>query len=292
MTARPATSASPVVSRRRHRVSRGTHLDAAHADLRSSAGVSSGAPSQRPGTSCCRSRFTERLVGNLAGPAHPRDRSLGMIAELLRYPFGTATLAECVDSRGNGLPDFRGTGMVSALQCRHEQGIGVDGANTEVVHRWPHHEPPRPLAPLTTSPGPGTLDLYLAEHPGRLVIPASRKNARGLQNSWCPSARFNGSTSGPTPGRSPGQRQLRTFTPSEAMYKHTARPTAGEPGITGTAMQPATRRALDYRANPPYLKPSLVVTLAIGNAPELSICGSLPRPWVQGFAKVSVTVSG
>jgi len=45
-------------------------------------------------------------------------------------------------------------------------------------------------------------------------------------------------------------------------------------------MQPATRRALDNRANPPYLKPSLVVTLAIGNAPELSICGSLPRPWV------------
>ena len=32
--------------------------------------------------------------------------------------------------------------------------------------------------PLTTSPGPGTLDLYLAEHPGRLVIPASRKKAR------------------------------------------------------------------------------------------------------------------
>jgi hypothetical protein len=24
---------------------------------------------------------------------------------------------------------------------------------------------------LTTSPGPGTVDLYLAEHPGRLVIP-------------------------------------------------------------------------------------------------------------------------
>jgi hypothetical protein len=33
--------------------------------------------------------------------------------------------------------------------------------------------------PLTTSAGPDTLDLYLAEHPGRLVIPASRKNARG-----------------------------------------------------------------------------------------------------------------
>jgi len=43
-----------------------------------------------------------------------------MIAELLRYPSGTATLAECLDSRGNGLPDFPGAVMVIALQCRHE----------------------------------------------------------------------------------------------------------------------------------------------------------------------------
>jgi hypothetical protein len=90
-----------------------------------------------------------------------------MIAKLLRHPFGTTTLAECVDSRGNGLPDFLGTGMVSALQRRHEQGIGLDSADAEVVHRRPHHEPPRPLAPLTTSPEPGTLDRYLAEQPRR-----------------------------------------------------------------------------------------------------------------------------
>ena len=70
-----------------------------------------------------------------------------MIAKLLRYPSGTATLAECLDSRGNGLPDFLCPGMVSALQCRHEQGIGPDGANTEVVRRWPHHDPPRLLVP-------------------------------------------------------------------------------------------------------------------------------------------------
>jgi hypothetical protein len=132
-----------------------------------------------------------------------------MIAELLRYSFGTATLAECADSRGNGLPDFLGTGMVSALQRRHEQGIGLDGADAEVVHRWPHHEPPRPLAPLTTSPEPDTVDLYLAEQPGRLVIPAHRKHARGLQNSGCPYALFNGPAYGPTPRRSPGQRQKR-----------------------------------------------------------------------------------
>jgi hypothetical protein len=80
-----------------------------------------------------------------------------MIAKLLRYPFDTAALAECPDSRGNGLPDFLGIGMVTALQRRHEQGIGPDDANTEVVHRWPHHEPPRRLVPLTTSPGPALL---------------------------------------------------------------------------------------------------------------------------------------
>jgi hypothetical protein len=102
-----------------------------------------------------------------------------MIAELLRDPAGTATLAECLDSRGNGLPDLLGAGIVTALQCRHEQGIGPDGADAEVVHRWLHHEPPRILVPLTTSPGPGTVDLYLAEHPGRLVIPARRKDASG-----------------------------------------------------------------------------------------------------------------
>src|SRR5580704_8753509 len=103
-----------------------------------------------------------------------------MIAELLRDPAGTATLAECLDSRGNGLPDLLGAGIVTALQCRHEQGIGPDGADAEVVHRWLHHEPPRILVPLTTSPGPGTVDLYLAEHPGRLVIPARQR----IQNSW------------------------------------------------------------------------------------------------------------
>jgi hypothetical protein len=100
-----------------------------------------------------------------------------MIAKLLRNPPGTPTPAKYLDSRGNGLPDFLGTGVVTALQCRHEQGIGPDGADTEVLHRWPHHGPPKLLVPLTTSPGPGTVDLYLAEHPGRLVIPASRKNA-------------------------------------------------------------------------------------------------------------------
>ncbi|MFZ0188265.1 MAG: hypothetical protein WAL72_15135 [Streptosporangiaceae bacterium] len=80
-----------------------------------------------------------------------------MIAELLRDTSGTAMRAERPDSRGNGLPDLPGTGMVTALQCRHEQGIGPDDANTEVLHRWPHHDSPRLLVPLTTSPGPALL---------------------------------------------------------------------------------------------------------------------------------------
>jgi hypothetical protein len=80
-----------------------------------------------------------------------------MIAELLRYPSGTATLAECLDSRGHGTPDFPGAGMVAALQGRHEQGIGPDGADTEVVYRWPHHEPPRLLVPRPHHRGPALL---------------------------------------------------------------------------------------------------------------------------------------
>ncbi len=104
-----------------------------------------------------------------------------MIAKLLRYPSGTATLAEFLDSRGNGLPDFPGTRMVTALQCRHEQGVGLDGADTEVMHRWPHHEPPRLLVPLTHITGARTDDHYLAEQPGGLVIPASRKERPAYQ---------------------------------------------------------------------------------------------------------------
>jgi hypothetical protein len=97
-----------------------------------------------------------------------------MIAKLLRYPSGTATLAECLDRRGNGLPHFPGTGLITALQCRHEQGIGPDGAGTEVMYRWPHHEPPRLLVPLTHVTGAGTVDIHMAEQPGGLVIRASR----------------------------------------------------------------------------------------------------------------------
>jgi hypothetical protein len=64
-----------------------------------------------------------------------------MIAELLCHPCDTATRAESLNSRRNGPPDIYSAGMVTALQRRHEQGIGPDNANIQV-----HHEPPRPLA--------------------------------------------------------------------------------------------------------------------------------------------------
>jgi hypothetical protein len=88
--------------------------------LRSASSVSCGAPSGRPGTGWCRSQFAERFASNPASPAHPRNRSLGMITKLLRHPSGTAALAEFLDSGGDGLPDLPGTGMVTALQRRHE----------------------------------------------------------------------------------------------------------------------------------------------------------------------------
>ena len=85
----------------------------------------------------CRPQFAERPARSLASPAHPRDRSLRMIAKLLCHPSRTATRAECLDRRGNRLPDFLGAGMVTALQRRREQGIGPDGTDTEVVYHWP-----------------------------------------------------------------------------------------------------------------------------------------------------------
>ena len=76
-----------------------------------------------------------------------------MIAELLRYPSGTATLAECLDSRGNGLPDFLGTGMVTALQGRPGAS-----ARMTLILRWCITGRIMSLLdvwfPLTTSPGP------------------------------------------------------------------------------------------------------------------------------------------
>jgi hypothetical protein len=73
-----------------------------------------------------------------------------VITELLSYPFGAAPAAERADGRGDGLPDLSGAEFFGALQGRHEQGVGAGGADAEVVHRWPHREPPRQADTSTT----------------------------------------------------------------------------------------------------------------------------------------------
>jgi hypothetical protein len=75
-----------------------------------------------------------------------------VITELLGYPFGAAQAAERADGRGDGLPDLPGTEFFGALQGRHEQGVGAGGADAEVVHLWPHREPPRQADTSTTQP--------------------------------------------------------------------------------------------------------------------------------------------
>jgi hypothetical protein len=75
-----------------------------------------------------------------------------MITELLCYPLDAAAAAERADGRGDGLPDLPGAEFFGALQGRHEQGVGTDGADAEVVHRWPHREPPRQADTSTTQP--------------------------------------------------------------------------------------------------------------------------------------------
>jgi predicted house-cleaning noncanonical NTP pyrophosphatase (MazG superfamily) len=99
----------------------------------------------RPGTAEC-------LGFHHAGPAHPRDSRLRVITELLCYPFDAAPAAERANGRGDGLPDLSGAEFFGALQGRHEQGVGAGGADAEVVHRWPHCEPPRQADTSTTQP--------------------------------------------------------------------------------------------------------------------------------------------
>jgi hypothetical protein len=58
-----------------------------------------------------------------------------MVAKLLRYLFGTAPAAEFMDGRGDGIPHLPRAGIIGALQHRHEQGVGPQGADAGVLHR-------------------------------------------------------------------------------------------------------------------------------------------------------------
>jgi hypothetical protein len=61
--------------------------------------------------------------------------------------------------------------------------------------------------PLSASPGPGTADLYLAEHPGRLVIPARRKNASGPRTHGAHPRSVTARPLGRRPGDRPASRR-------------------------------------------------------------------------------------
>ena len=98
-----------------------------------SCGQRCGISDRHRGAGRLRRCVAERLAGQLAGPAHPRGCGLGVVAELLRDPSGAAARAECADGRSDGLPDLPGARLLTALQCRHEQGIGPDGADAGVV---------------------------------------------------------------------------------------------------------------------------------------------------------------
>jgi hypothetical protein len=75
-----------------------------------------------------------------------------MITELLCHPFGAASAAERADGRSNRLPDLSCAEFLGALQGRHEKGVGTGGTDAEVVHLWPHREPPRRADTSTTQP--------------------------------------------------------------------------------------------------------------------------------------------
>jgi hypothetical protein len=64
-----------------------------------------------------------------------------MVAKLLRHSLGAAWAAERADGRGDGPPDLTDVRFIGALQRRYEEGVGLAGADAEVMHRWPHCVP-------------------------------------------------------------------------------------------------------------------------------------------------------
>jgi hypothetical protein len=62
-----------------------------------------------------------------------------MIAKFLRYPCGTARMAEFPDGGGDGLPDLAGAGFIAALQPGREERVDLKTADAEITHCRPHH---------------------------------------------------------------------------------------------------------------------------------------------------------
>jgi hypothetical protein len=80
-------------------------------------------------------RIAERLADQCTSPAHPSDSGFGVVAKLLCDPSGTALAAEFTDGRGDGMLHLSSAGIIRALQGRHEEGVGPQGANTRMLHR-------------------------------------------------------------------------------------------------------------------------------------------------------------
>jgi hypothetical protein len=58
-----------------------------------------------------------------------------VVAKLLCYPFGTAQAAEFTDDSGDGMLHLSHAGIIRALHCRHEQGVGPQGTDAGMLHR-------------------------------------------------------------------------------------------------------------------------------------------------------------
>ena len=71
-------------------------------------------------------------------PAHPNGGGLGVVAKFLCYPSGTAQAAEFTDGSGDGMLHLSRAGIIRALQCRHEEGVGPPGADAGMLRRYPH----------------------------------------------------------------------------------------------------------------------------------------------------------
>jgi hypothetical protein len=87
-----------------------------------------------------------------------------MIAELLRYPSGTASATERPDRRSYGLPYPSDAGCVTTLQSRREEGVGAKATGAEIIHNRPHHVSPiRSYRPhLRLSSGEGCIHIRQA----------------------------------------------------------------------------------------------------------------------------------
>src|SRR5260370_4485817 len=167
------------------------------------AGINRGAWCPRPGarrqrTGSARRGIAECLDGKLAGPAHPRDRGLGVLAELLCHPFGVPALAECPDRRGDGLAHLLGAEPLIALQrdtnkpsartSEPPADRAVEGA--VVPPGEPEEAAPVPVSSRwrkrVAEPTLGCALVPAAARPGDMCQFEDRRTQRG----WPPTARY------------------------------------------------------------------------------------------------------